>query len=159
MAAETSVTTDLQIVVFSVSDQFWGIDIASVYEIIRLEKITPIPQAPAYVEGVINIRGQVVPAVNLNVLFSAGALERTDNSRMIVVETEHNKFALIVDAVYEVRKISPDMIKPAPAAISQNQQYLQGIILDGEKLIVLVNLNKLMSKRDMRELKDMEQLA
>ncbi|TYO95535.1 chemotaxis protein CheW [Desulfallas thermosapovorans] len=159
MNAETSFATDLQIVVFSIAGQSFGIDIASVFEIIRLEKITPIPQAPEYVEGVINIRGQVVPALNLHVLFGTGIGEKTGNSRMIVVETAHNKFGLIVDAVYEVQKVSPDMIKPAPAAIAYSQQYIQGIILEGDNLVILVDLNKLLPERDLLELKEMEKLA
>jgi len=150
---------DLQIAVFSISNQDFGIDIVSVSEIIRLEKITPIPQAPAYVEGVINIRGQVVPAINLHVLFNTRVGERNDSNRVIVVETGQNKFGLIVDAVSEVRKVVPDMIKPAPPEISIDQYYLKGIILDGENLIVLMDVNKLLPEREMQLLKDMEQPA
>ncbi|SFQ96817.1 chemotaxis protein CheW [Desulfoscipio geothermicus] len=150
---------DMQIAVFSISNQDFGIDIVSVSEIIRLEKITPIPQAPAYVEGVINIRGQVVPAINLHVLFNTRVGERNDSNRVIVVETGQNKFGLIVDAVSEVRKVVPDMIKPAPPEISIDQYYLKGIILDGENLIVLMDVNKLLPEREMQLLKDMEQPA
>jgi purine-binding chemotaxis protein CheW len=150
---------DLQIAVFSISNQNFGIDIVSISEIIRLEKITPIPQAPAYVKGVINIREQVVPAINLHVLFNIPAGEMNDSNRVIVVETGQNKFGLIVDAVSEVRKITPDIIKPAPPEISIDQHYLKGIILDGENLIILMDVNKLLPEREMQILKEMEQPA
>ncbi|AGL01707.1 chemotaxis protein CheW [Desulfoscipio gibsoniae] len=151
--------TDLQIVVFSLIDQYFGVDISLVSEIIRLEKITPTPNAPAYVEGIINIRGQIAPAVNLHVLFNTQADERTENNRVIVVETEENKFGLIVDSVSEVRKISPDMIKPVPPSISVDEHYLKGIILDDKNLIVLVDLHQLLPNQDMQHLKQMEQLS
>lgn len=153
------IVEDLQIAVFSICDQYFGVDISLVSEIIRLEKITPTPNAPAYVEGIINIRGQIVPAINLHVLFNTQAGERSDNNRVIVVETEENKFGLIVDGVSEVRKISPDMIKPVPPSISVDQRYLKGIILDEKNLIVLVNLHRLLPNQDMKDLKQMEQLS
>ncbi|MBF7081992.1 purine-binding chemotaxis protein CheW [Desulfallas sp. Bu1-1] len=159
MAVGASNTNDLQVVVFSITEQYFGIDISSVSEIIRLEKITPIPQAPVYVEGVINIRGRVIPVINLHELFNVQLGERSDSNRVVIVEVGGQKFGLIVEAVYEVRKISPDMIHPAPTAISLNQNYLEGIILDGENLIVLINLKKLLSEQDLDVLKAMEESA
>ncbi len=147
--------TDLQIAVFSIIDQYFGIDISLVSEIIRLEKITSTPNAPAYVEGIINIRGEIVPAVNLHVLFNIQANEWTENNRVIVVETKENKFGIIVDGVSEVRKISADMIKPVPPGISVDQHYLKGIILDDQDLIVLVDLQQLLPNKDMQQLKQL----
>ncbi len=146
---------NLQIAVFSIIDQYFGIDISLVSEIIRLEKITSTPNAPAYVEGIINIRGEIVPAVNLHVLFNIQANEWTENNRVIVVETKENKFGIIVDGVSEVRKIRADMIKPVPPSISVDQHYLKGIILDDQDLIVLVDLQQLLPNKDMQQLKQL----
>jgi purine-binding chemotaxis protein CheW len=159
LAVGASNTSDLQVVVFSIAEQYFGIDISPVSEIIRLEKVTPIPQAPVYVEGVINIRGRVMPVINLHELFNVQQGERSDSNRVVIVEADGQNFGLIVDAVYEVRKIAPDLLKPVPPAISLNQNYLEGIILDGENLIVLLNLPKLLSEQDLHILKAMEESA
>lgn len=149
-------TSDRQVVVFAINEQLFGIDIANVSEIIRLEKVTPIPQAPYYAEGVINIRGSVIPVINLHTLFGIQTGTRDDKCRVIIAEHDGQKFGLIVDAVYEVKKITPDQIKPAPPSITVDQYYLKGIILDGDRLVVLLDPNKILSPKDMEELQAME---
>ncbi len=157
MAMGTSKTSDLQVVVFDVAGQQFGLEIASISEIIRLDKITPVPRAPAYVEGVIHIRGAVIPAVNIHALFNMPAGERGENNRVVIVETGTHKFGLIVDAVHEVKKMAPDMVKPAPPALSVDQQYLKGIILDGENLVIYIEPRKLLSEQDMQVLQELEE--
>lgn len=159
MAVTAASLSDLQVVVFSVAGQYFGLDISPVSEIIRLDKITTVPRTPVYVEGVINIRGKVIPVINLHVLFNARKGERNDNNRIVVVETGGQNFGLVVDAVHEVKKIAPDQLKPVPAAISLNQNYLEGIILDGDNLIVLLDLARLLSEHDLHILKAMEESA
>lgn len=143
---------DLQVVVFAITDQLFGMDIARVSEIIRMEKITPIPQAPYYTEGVINVRGSVIPVINLQALFNMQACERDNNSRVIIVESEKQKLGLIVDAVYEVKKISPSQIRPTPPAIGTDQYYLKGIILDNDRLVVLLDPDKLLPSGELEKL-------
>lgn len=147
------VASDLQIVTFSIAEQYFGIDILSVSEIINLTKITPLAQAPEYVEGVINIRGQIIPALNLHMMFNNQSGKQDDANRIMVVESRNVLFGLIVDAVSEVKKVTDDMIKPTPPAISIQQNYLQGIVLDKEHLIALIDLNKLLPEQDMEDLK------
>lgn len=144
---------DLQVVVFSLDKQLFGIDITVVSEIIKLEKITPIPNAPYYVEGIINIRGNVIPVINLHSLFNINAEGWNENSRVIIAETSDLKFGIIVESVYEVRKISREAVRPAPTAVIAGQEYIQGIILDGDDLIVLIELDKLVSGQDLQEVK------
>lgn len=140
---------DLQVVVFSLDKQLFGIDITCVSEIIRLEKITPIPNTPFYVEGIINIRGKVIPVMNIHSLFNINSEGWNENSRVIIAETGNLNFGIIVDSVYEVRKVSQEAIRPAPAAVTAGQDYIQGIILDGEDLIVLIQLDKLVSAQEL----------
>ncbi|SFF95269.1 purine-binding chemotaxis protein CheW [Desulfotomaculum arcticum] len=144
---------DLQVVVFSLDNQLFGLDITLVSEIIRLEKITPIPNAPDYVEGIINIRGNVIPVISLHSLFNINTEGWNENSRVIIAETGDLKFGIIVESVYEVRKISQEAVRPAPAAVIAGQEYIQGIILDGDDLIVLIELDKLVSGQDLQEVK------
>lgn len=148
--------TDLQVVVFDVSGQTYGIEIAMVSEIIRVEKITPIPQAPPYAEGVISLRGSVIPVINLQMLFNTRAVERDDNNRVIIIGTGGQKFGLMVDSVHEVKKFPAANVKPAPAAIGVDQYYLKGIILDDERLIVMVNPHKILSQGEMEQLRAIE---
>ncbi|KJS10859.1 MAG: hypothetical protein VR67_16325 [Peptococcaceae bacterium BRH_c8a] len=143
---------DLQVVVFVIDQQFFGIDISMVSEIIRLEKITPVPQVSAYVQGIINLRGAVIPVLNLHMLFNTRADEQNDNSRVIIASSGEQKFGLMVDAVHEVKKFSCDQVKKAPGSINVNQHYLKGIILDDERMIILVDPNQILSRGEMEQI-------
>lgn len=151
--------TDLQVVVFEISGQVYGIDISLVSEIIRLEKITPVPRAPAYTEGIISLRGSVIPVINLHVLFNTAPGERGEESRVIIAGSGGQRFGLIVDAVHEVKKFPAAEVKQAPAVIGANQQYLKGIILDDERLIVLIDPNEILSQGEMERLYTIENPA
>jgi len=144
---------DLQAVVFSIDKQFFGIDISLVSEIIRQEEITPLPQASNYVEGIINLRGSVIPVLNLHMLFNMQSDGQDDNSRIIIAASEdEQKFGLMVDAVQEVKKFRPEQLKEAPGSINVNQQYLKGIVLDNDKMIVLVDPNQILSRGEMDQI-------
>lgn len=143
---------DLQVVVFAIDKQYFGIDISMVSEIIRLEKITPVPQTSAYVQGLINLRGSVIPVLNLHMLFNTRADEQDDNSRVIIAASGAQKFGLMVDAVHEVKKFSCDLVKNAPDSINVNQHYLRGIILDDDRMIVLLDPNQILSRGEMEQL-------
>ena len=143
---------DLQVVVFAIDNQFFGIDISMVSEIIRLEKITPVPQVSAYILGIINLRGSVIPVLNLHMLFNTRADGQDNNSRVIIAASDEQKFGLVVDAVHEVKKFNGDQVKKAPSSINVNQHYLKGIILDDDRMIVLVDPNQILSRGEMEQI-------
>ena len=143
---------NLQVVVFAIEHQFFGIDISMVSEIIRLEKITPVPQASAYVQGIINLRGAVIPVLNLHMLFNTRADEQDNNSRVIIAASGEQQFGLMVDAVHEVKKFSCDQVKNAPDSINVNQHYIKGIILDNDRIIILVDPNQILSRGEMEHI-------
>lgn len=149
---DSSPNEELQVVVFMVDGQVYGIDIAAVSEIIRPEKITVIPLAPVYARGVINLRGAVIPVVDMQVLFNTGSHHNCEDSRIIIAGSGDRRFGLMVDAVHEVKKFSAADLKPAPAGLGGDQRYLKGIILDGERLIVMVEPGKVLSQQDMEQL-------
>lgn len=134
-----------QLVVFEVGEESFGIDISLVQEIIRLQPITEVPRAPMYVKGVINLRGKVIPVVDLRERFSLGEGEETKATRIVVVNVLGNTVGMIVDAVSEVLRLATDAIEPPSTIIeSVGSQYLNGIGKLEERLIILLDLDKLL---------------
>ncbi|HOV79658.1 MAG TPA: chemotaxis protein CheW [Bacillota bacterium] len=142
-----------QLVVFQLAEQTYGIDIASVFEIIRMETITRVPRTPDFVEGVINLRGKIIPVIDLCKRFNLAISERTNSSRIIIVDVDGNTIGMIVDAVSEVLRVPVDSIEPPPPMIHGiNAAYLRGIAILDEKLIILLNLDKILYEHEKSEL-------
>jgi len=149
--AERRAGTDheLQIVVFELGDERYGLDIAAVYEIIRHQPITAVPQAPAFVEGVINLRGRIIPVVDLRERFGLAAGELTKAARIVVAEAACTRVGLVVDGVSEVLMVPSDAIEPTPdVAAGVDAAYLRGIAKLGERLIILLDLDGLFGDAD-----------
>jgi purine-binding chemotaxis protein CheW len=142
-------TAELQIVVFELGDERYGLDIAAVYEIIRHQPITAVPQAPAFVEGVINLRGRIIPVVDLRDRFGMAGGELTRASRIVVAEAAGTRVGLVVDGVSEVLMVPADAIEPTPeVAAGVDAGYLRGIAKLGERLIILLELDGLFGAAD-----------
>ena len=139
-----------QIVVCELKDERYGLDISRVYEIIRFQPITVVPQAPSYVEGVINLRGRIVPVVDLAVRFGMPRSTATKASRIVVAGSGDIRVGLIVDGVSEVLMIPDDAIEPTPAAVSSTTEshYLRGIAKLGEVLVILLEMDALFGQDD-----------
>jgi len=137
-------TSELQIVVFELDDERYGLDIATVYEIIRHQPITAVPHAPAFVEGVINLRGRIIPVVNLRERFNMAGGELTKATRIVVCEAAGTRVGLVVDAVSEVLMVPADAIEATPdVAAGRDHAYLRGIAKLGDRLIILLSLDGL----------------
>jgi purine-binding chemotaxis protein CheW len=134
-----------QIVVCELKEELYGLDISRVYEIIRLQPITVVPQAPSYVEGVINLRGRIVPIVDLAVRFGLSHSKATKASRIVVAGAGDIRVGLIVDGVSEVLILPEGAIEPTPAAVSDSTDahYLRGIAKLGEQLVILLAMDAL----------------
>jgi len=144
-----------QIVVFQLAEQTYGIDIASVYEIIRMEKITRVPRTPHFVEGVINLRGKIIPVIDLCKRFNLPLAERTGASRIIVVDVSGNTIGMIVDAVSEVLRLPLESIEPPPPMIHGIESaYLRGIAILDSRLVILLNLEKILYEHEKNELQE-----
>ena len=142
-----------QLVVFQLAQQTYGIDIASVYEIIRMEKITRVPRTPDFIEGVINLRGKIIPVIDLCKRFNLAETEKTSSSRIIIVDVGGNTIGIIVDAVSEVLSVPADSIEPPPPMIHGiDAAYLRGIAILDDRLIILLNLDKLLYEQEKSEL-------
>ena len=151
-AAATAVVQrsgELQIVVFELGAERYGVDIATVYEIIRHQPITAVPRAPAFVEGIINLRGRIVPVVDLRARLGLATSDVTKATRIVVAETAGTRVGLIVDGVSEVLIVPGDAIEPTPeVAVGAEAAYLRGIAKLGERLIILLALEGLFGEAD-----------
>ncbi len=142
--AEAARGTELQIVVCSLGAERYGLDIAAVYEIIRAQTITAVPKAPPFVEGVINLRGRIVPVVDLAGRFGLAPASVTSATRIVVAEAAGTRVGLVVDAVSEVLMVPGSAIEPTPeVAAGTDASYLRGIAKLGERLVILLDLDGL----------------
>lgn len=149
-----------QLVVFEVGDESFGIDISIVQEIIRLQPITEVPKAPMYVKGVINLRGKVIPVIDLRERFGFSIGEETKATRIVVVNVLGNTVGMIVDAVSEVLRLATDSIEPPSTIVeSVGSQYLKGIGKLEERLIILLDLDKLLVEMGATVIDDVAQLS
>lgn len=147
-----------QIIVFKLGEEEFGVNILQVREIEKLDQgITRVPKAPHFVEGVINLRGEIIPIVDLRARFGLTIPEIGLNSRVIIVEVGEALVGMLVDAVEEVLRIPVSAIEPAPAITKGVDSYfLAGVAKIGERLIVLLNLERTLSPEEEKELKEAE---
>ena len=153
---EAATTSDvlLQLVTFSLLEEEFGLPILDVREIIRMTEITPVPNAPSFVEGVINLRGQIIPVVDLRKRFNLNATEIDDDSRIVVVEIVGNILGLIVDKVSEVLRIPVDSNSPPPGLVANGlgSEYIRGITNHLEKMLILIDLKKVFDLQELETL-------
>lgn len=137
-----------QLVVFDLADESFGVDINTVREIIRMQHVTRIPDAPSYVEGVMNLRGTVIPVVDLRTRFGLEVAEATAQSRVVVVDLGGAGVGVLVDGVREVLRIPAGSIEPPSSVITTvDSYYLEGIAnLDG-RLLILLDLERALAER------------
>jgi purine-binding chemotaxis protein CheW len=142
-----------QLVVFILGNEEYGVDISKVEGIIKIQTITKMPKAPRFVEGVTNLRGMVVPVIDLRKRFGLPALDTTRDSRIVVVYLDRTKVGMIVDGVSEVLLIQDTAIEPTPGIIaSVDTAFIRGIAKYGERLITLLDLTKILSTTEAKEI-------
>jgi purine-binding chemotaxis protein CheW len=142
-----------QLVVFQLGAELYGVEIAGVHEIIRLQAITRVPRAPAFVEGIINLRGKVIPVVDLRRRFGLPKATHTRASRIVVVEIGDQVVGIIVDAVIEVLRVSAATVEPpSPVVAGLDSEYLHGIAKLPERLVMLLNLDRVLARDERRAL-------
>mgnify|MGYP000287690527 CR=1 FL=1 len=137
----------LQLVTFSIGEEEFGVDILKVQEIIRTMEITKVPRAPEFVEGVINLRGKVIPVINMRTRFNMSALERDSDTRIVVMEFDQKIVGFLVDGVSEVLRIPASTVEPAPPVICGiGSEYIRGVGKLDDRLLILLDLDTLLSE-------------
>jgi len=146
VARRKQTQNEAQIVVFKLGGEDYGIEISQVREIIRKREITAMPRQPVYVEGVINVRGTIIPVVNLKKRFGLSGETSTQNPHTIIVESGDGLVGLLVEAVSEVIRVPADHIHPPPTvATSLDSEYLRGICRIGDRLLIYLDVEKVVN--------------
>jgi len=135
-----------QLVIFELGAEYFGIDISLVEGINKMLEITKIPQSPPYLEGITNLRGSVLPVIDLHKRFGMPAQERTNETRIMVANVNGVKIGMIVSAVYEVLTIEDSVIEPPPPMVSNvNSEFIIGVAKIDKRLVILLDLAKVLS--------------
>ncbi|MBU0984478.1 MAG: chemotaxis protein CheW [candidate division Zixibacteria bacterium] len=143
-------TDELQLVSFNIGSEEFGVDILKVQEINRMVDITKVPQAPHYVEGVINLRGKVIPIVDLRKRFNLELKEHDKNTRIVVVDILGNIMGMIVDAVSEVLRLPASTIEPPPEIVTGiNSDYIKGVAKLEDRLLIFLDLSRVIDVDEM----------
>ena len=137
---------EIQLACFLVGDQMYALDILRIKEVIRPQKLTPVPKAPAFIEGVINLRGAVIPVVDLRRRFDQPSVVIGQKTRTIVSVLGGKIIGLMVDEVAEVRNFTRQEIQPAPRFLKgEKSDYFLGVCQRDDDLVMIVNLEKILS--------------
>lgn len=139
----------LQWVTYRLDEETYGINVMQVQEVLRHTEIAPVPGAPSYVMGIINLRGNVVTVIDTRERFGLSASEITDNSRIVIIESDEHVVGILVDSVAEVVYLRSSEIDVAPNVGSdEGAKFIQGVSNRGDELLILVDLNKLLDDEE-----------
>jgi purine-binding chemotaxis protein CheW len=151
---------DLQVVGFRIGNETFGVRIGSVREIVRVPEITSVPSAPETVEGVINLRGKIIPVMDLRKRFGHVDIQPDKKNRILVVELENKLIGLIVNAASEVLKIPPSEIEAPGSVFAEGESsYVTGVGKLRGRLIILLDVSKLLHKQEVKRLEEAADLV
>ncbi|ENC8740419.1 chemotaxis protein CheW [Escherichia coli] len=139
-----------EFLVFTLGDEEYGIDILKVQEIRGYDQVTRIVNTPAFIKGVTNLRGVIVPIVDLRIKFSQVDVDYNDNTVVIVLNLGQRVVGIVVDGVSDVLSLTAEQIRPAPEfAVTLSTEYLTGLGALGDRMLILVNIEKLLNSEEM----------
>jgi purine-binding chemotaxis protein CheW len=139
----------LRWVTFRLESEKYGINVMQVQEVLRITEIAPVPGAPSYVLGIINLRGNVVTVIDTRSRFGLPSVETDDSSRVVIIESEEQVVGILVDSVAEVVDLHASDIETAPnVGTEESAKFIQGVASHDNELLILVDLNKLLSDEE-----------
>ncbi|MGK9477108.1 chemotaxis protein CheW [Melioribacter sp. OK-6-Me] len=146
----------LQLVSFLIGDEEYGVDILLVQEIIRMMEITKVPNSPDFVDGVVNLRGRIIPVIDLRAKLGMPRKEHDKNTRIIVVEVAGKTVGFIVDAVTEVLRIPVGITEPPPDIVAGvNAEFIKAVGKLDDRLLILIDIEKILSTQEKIQLNNM----
>ncbi len=146
----------LQWVTFRLDNETYGINVMQVQEVLRYSEIAPVPGAPQYVLGIINLRGNVVTVIDTRLRFGLRQEDTTDQTRIVIIETENQVVGILVDAVAEVVYLRQSEIETTPnVGNDETAKFIQGVCHKNDELLILVDLEKMMSDEEWNELAEL----
>jgi purine-binding chemotaxis protein CheW len=134
---------ELQLVTFQLGAEKFGFDIAQVQEIVRMQPLTRVPNSAKFVQGVINLRGSVIPTLSLRKRLGLEERPSGRETRIIIVETQGSVLGLIVDQVAEVVRLRREMVEAPPRLQNTNQEYVTGVARLGQRLLIVLDINRI----------------
>jgi purine-binding chemotaxis protein CheW len=147
--ARQAAVPQVQLVTFKVGGEEFGLDVFQVHEILRYQAPTAVPRAPLFVEGVLDVRGTLVPVVDLRRRFETSQAQVDEDTRIVVVDHAAERLGLVVDSVTEVLRAPETAVTPPPSYIrGLAAEYLRGIVRIGERLVILLELEKILSSEE-----------
>jgi purine-binding chemotaxis protein CheW len=153
MANENTATSSAvgsEFLTFTLGDEEYGLDILKVQEIRGYDAVTTIANTPAFIKGVINLRGTIVPIVDLRIKFHLGTVEYDQLTVVIILNLGQRVVGIVVDSVSDVLALTPEQIRPAPElSATLDTRYITGLGTVGERMLILVDIEKLMSSNEM----------
>jgi len=142
----------LQWVTYQLEDEFYGINVMQVQEVLRLMEIAPVPGAPSYVLGIINVRGNVVTVIDTRARFGLMTKQPDESSRIVIVEVSGHVIGMLVDSVAEVVYLRQSEIDTAPNISDDSSRFIQGVCNREKYLLILVDVNKLLNDEEMSDI-------
>ncbi|CUU24396.1 chemotaxis protein CheW [Duffyella gerundensis] len=143
-------TVGQEFLVFTLGDEEYGIDILKVQEIRGYDQVTRIANTPSFIKGVTNLRGVIVPIIDLRLKFDQPDVEYNDNTVVIVLNLVQRVVGIVVDGVSDVLSLTQDQIRPAPEfAVTMSTEYMTGLGALGERMLILVDIEKLLNSDEM----------
>jgi purine-binding chemotaxis protein CheW len=134
----------LQLVGFHIGGEEFALDILRVQEIIRLQELTRVPSSPDCMDGVMNLRGKIIPVITLRTRFGLDRIASGEQTRIVVIETKATVLGIIVDSVSEVLRIPADSVEPPPRLGKVNREYVSGVGKIDDRLLILLDVDRLM---------------
>lgn len=140
----------IQLVSFMLSDEEYGVEVLRVREIIRMPPITRMPNTPHYLEGIINLRGKVIPIISMRKRFGLEEAEYNSHTRIMVMDVAGGLTGFIVDGVSEVIRIRSSEIQPPPAMVSENldQEFIMGVFNHADRLLIIMDVVRMFSHEE-----------
>ncbi len=158
MASSTAKNTDdpmLQWVTFKLEGETYGINVMQVQEVLRYTEIAPVPGAPAYVLGIINLRGNVVTVIDTRHRFGLNTVEVTDQTRVVIIEADTHVVGILVDAVAEVVYLRQSEIETAPnVGNDESAKFIQGVCNKNNELLILVELDRMLTDQEWSDIEE-----
>jgi purine-binding chemotaxis protein CheW len=147
---------ELQLVIFRLGKEEYGLPITKVQEINRLVPVTKLPKTPPFMEGIINLRGRIIPVIDLRKRFQLNAEAYTDDTRILIAEVSGQTVGIVVDMVAEVIRLERAQVEPPPQTCILEARYIDGIGKYNERLIILLNIDSILTSQEDIVLREMK---
>ena len=149
-----------QLISFTVGDEEYGFELQHVKEVIRMREVTRLPEVPAYVQGIVNLRGQVIPIIDLREKFGLPSTEATADTRVIVVEVEESAVGMVVDCADQVVRLAASQFEPPPPVLSKaSQAYITAVGKLEDRLITILDVRRLLKSVGMQNITAAKEVA